>query len=71
MFYLVILTAEFDCVSIFQQQCDKYWGDILSVQKYVRQGDIHIHLKETLELSKLVIRTFQIHEVSISLKNNC
>ena len=22
-----------------QQQCDKYWGDILSVQKHVQQGD--------------------------------
>ncbi|WAR23087.1 PTPRM-like protein [Mya arenaria] len=42
------------------QQCDKYWGNILSVQKYVRQGNIHIVLKDTLELSKLVIRTFQI-----------
>ncbi|XP_045159751.1 receptor-type tyrosine-protein phosphatase mu-like isoform X3 [Mercenaria mercenaria] len=44
------------------QQCDKYWGDILSVQKYVRHGDIHIFLKDKLELSKLVIRTFQICE---------
>ncbi|KAL4236575.1 hypothetical protein ACF0H5_004960 [Mactra antiquata] len=43
-------------------QCDKYWGDILSVKKYVRHGNIHIELKQTLELSKLVIRTFQICE---------
>ncbi|XP_060594433.1 receptor-type tyrosine-protein phosphatase kappa-like isoform X2 [Ruditapes philippinarum] len=44
------------------QQCDKYWGDILSVQKYVRHGDIHIYLKDKLELSKLTVRTFQICE---------
>ena len=47
----------------FQQQCDKYWGDVLSVQKYVRQGDIHICLDSILELSKLVIRTFHIQKV--------
>ena len=47
-----------------QQQCDKYWGDVLSVQKHVQQGDVHIFLDSILELSRLTIRTFHIQKVS-------
>ena len=62
--------AEFEELTymfVFQQQCDKYWGDVLSHQKHVQQGDIHIHLQDKLELAKLVIRTFHIRKVSSSV----
>ncbi|KAK3577546.1 hypothetical protein CHS0354_026514 [Potamilus streckersoni] len=48
------------------QQCDKYWGDVLSVQKYVRHGDIHIYLEDVLVLAKLMIRTFKIRREGTS-----
>ena len=51
-------------LTVFQQQCEKYWGDLFSAQRHIRQGDIHISLKEKLELAKLVIRTFHIRKVS-------
>ncbi|XP_052280407.1 receptor-type tyrosine-protein phosphatase mu-like isoform X2 [Dreissena polymorpha] len=42
------------------QQCEKYWGSVRSADKYVRYGDMHIHLTDTRQLAKLTIRTFQI-----------
>nr|XP_022317888.1 receptor-type tyrosine-protein phosphatase mu-like isoform X4 [Crassostrea virginica] len=42
------------------QQCDKYWGDVFSMHKYVKHGDIHIWLESTMEISQLTIRTIRI-----------
>ena len=47
----------------FQQQCDKYWGDVFSAQRYVRHGDIHIWLDTTMEMAELTVRSFRIQHV--------
>ncbi|KAL5022618.1 hypothetical protein ScPMuIL_001773 [Solemya velum] len=44
------------------QQCDKYWGDVMSLQKYVRHGNIHIWLEGTIVMAKLIIRTFRVQK---------
>ena len=49
---------------LLQQQCDKYWGDVFSMQKYVRHGDVHIWLESTIEMAQLTVRNFRIQRVS-------
>ncbi|KAK3090093.1 hypothetical protein FSP39_009137 [Pinctada imbricata] len=48
------------------QQCDKYWGDVFSMQKYVRHGDIHIWLDSTVEMAQLTIRSFRIQREGVT-----
>ncbi|XP_033738828.1 receptor-type tyrosine-protein phosphatase mu-like [Pecten maximus] len=54
---IVMATGLFENAS---QQCDKYWGDVFSMQKYVRHGDIHIWLDSSMEIAQLTIRNFRI-----------
>ncbi|XP_069126271.1 receptor-type tyrosine-protein phosphatase epsilon-like [Argopecten irradians] len=60
---IVMATGLFENAS---QQCDKYWGDVFSMQKYVRHGDIHIWLDSTMEIAQLTIRNFRIRRDGIS-----
>ncbi|XP_062592748.1 receptor-type tyrosine-protein phosphatase epsilon-like isoform X2 [Saccostrea cucullata] len=48
------------------QQCDKYWGDVFSMHKYVKHGNIHIWLESTMEISQLTIRTIRIQREGAS-----
>ncbi|XP_076093881.1 receptor-type tyrosine-protein phosphatase epsilon-like [Mytilus galloprovincialis] len=50
------------------QQCDKYWGDVFSAQRYVRHGDIHIWLDATMEMAQLTVRSFRIQHEGSSIE---
>ncbi|KAJ8305250.1 hypothetical protein KUTeg_015795, partial [Tegillarca granosa] len=59
---IVMATGLFENAS---QQCDKYWGDVFSMHKYVRHGDIHIWLDSTMEIAQLTVRSFRIQKDGI------